>query len=79
MRQAISSLTDDGLIRQELTSLQYEALADNLFMLAVYWCSFQEICEDTLQNTTFTIKAWDMMIPYFTKKGRQYYENFSSL
>lgn len=80
MRQAISSLMDEGLIRRELTSLQYEALTDNLFMLAVYWCSFQEICEDTLQSTSFTIKAWDMIIPYFTEKGQQqYYENFSSL
>ena len=71
MEQALASLKQSGDILKEAN---YSITTEALFLMTVYWRSFEEMFKGDISDASFCERAWSMLIPFLTEKGIQEYK-----
>lgn len=76
-RMIIQNLIEQKLIQAETVSGQYERFIDQFYIIGDFWVSEAEILFEGTEDeklTYYTQIAFSLIIPYFTRKGLQAYQ-----
>jgi AcrR family transcriptional regulator len=68
-KQALQTLYDNGIIRQEIFSNEYSHIIDTILLSMIYWIPFCRLKQVKSSDGTFQQQAWSILYPLLTNKG----------
>lgn len=72
LTNAFDALFDEGMIRKEEYSNEYDNIIDSLIISSIYWIPYSKLRGTGIgkSNDEFPRHAWNVMYPLLTKKGK---------